>query len=203
MNDYVEQCFLCDPDASLVFARGRVFYAMLGHGPIREGYSIIATTLHKRSMLDLSASEQSELLTFQERVQSILRPKFGPTVITEHGRVPVCTQTTSGGHEQHCLHAHRLVFTGFKSLQNIRHLPGVQWTEMERDSPGDPTSGHYLYYEDDDGHVEIGVPTGAIPRQLFRNLAALQAGSPELADWRTHKGQETIDAALRMLEIAE
>jgi hypothetical protein len=87
--------------------RSDEFFAMLGHGPIGEGYSIIATVEHEPSMLDLDAAVTQRAEEFTQAVRERLLPMYGSAVITEHGRVAPCVATQTRAHEPHCLHAHR------------------------------------------------------------------------------------------------
>src|SRR5215469_11506206 len=108
-----QKCFLCEPDESLVYHREGRFFAMLGLGPLSEGYSVIATRDHVPSMLDLDPEGVKELVEFTQRVRIRQAMRgYEPGAITEHGRVATCVHAVAGAHEPHCLHAHRLLFPG-------------------------------------------------------------------------------------------
>lgn len=144
------ECFLCDPDASLVYLEKGPFFAMLGLGPIGEGYSLIATRQHVPSMMDLTPRETGELASFTEQVRARLRPLVGPGVITEHGRVAACVEAATATYEPHCLHAHRLVFPGLDQLDVAALSPSFEWTTWPSGAAahrGFDWAGQYLYVE--------------------------------------------------------
>ena len=67
-----EDCFLCSPDKRLVFAESKHFYAMLGLGPIMEGYSILASRAHTPSYFDLPRDLTNDYLDFRAGVLDML-----------------------------------------------------------------------------------------------------------------------------------
>jgi diadenosine tetraphosphate (Ap4A) HIT family hydrolase len=195
-------CFLCEPDEDLVYLREGAFFAMLGHGPIGKGYSLIATAEHVASMLDLDASQVRELALFTEHVRSVLRPHYGEAVITEHGRVAPCVGEVTRRYEPHCLHAHRLVFPGQSHIDLCVELPpqgvvtfanvGDAWAAFD-------WPGQYLYAERSDATCQIAAAPRRLPRQLFRTIMARRNGEPEFADWATYPRLEEVGAARREL----
>lgn len=72
------KCFLCDPNPFAGVSRRGPLLAILGLGPIGEGYSLMATREHVPSMMDLMPRETRELEAFTERVRTRLRPMLGP-----------------------------------------------------------------------------------------------------------------------------
>ena len=166
------RCFLCEPDDDLVYLREGAFFAMLGHGPIGRGYSLIATAEHFPSMLDLDASLGRELTVFTERVRSVLRPHYGEAVmISEHGRVAPCVGEVTRRYEPHCLHAHRLVFPGQVQIDLRLELPQqevVTFASFDDARAGFDWPGQYLYAEGPDATCQIAVAPHRLPRQLFR-----------------------------------
>jgi hypothetical protein len=195
-------CFLCEPDEDLVYIREGAFYAMLGHGPIGTGYSLIATVDHLTSMLDLDASQAHELTVFTEQGRSVLRPHFGAAVITEHGRVAPCVGEATRRYEPHCLHAHRLVFPGQDQIDLRLELPKQEiltFANFADAREGFGWPGQYRYAELPDATCQVAVAPARLPRQLFRTIMARRGGEPELASWETYPRLDEVAAARREL----
>src|SRR3954471_17426921 len=93
------KCFLCEPDERLVYMRNDQFFAMLGFGPLGEGYSLIATVGHVPSMLDLDGEDVPALVDFTSEVRGRLAGLFGPALVTEHGRVAACVAPVARRYE--------------------------------------------------------------------------------------------------------
>ncbi len=191
-------CFLCDPEPDLTWMESERFRAVLGLGPVGEGFSLIATREHLPSMFDLDSELAEELVEFTAEVRARLEPLYGSVVVTEHGRVAPCVGPMTRQHEPHCLHAHRLVFPGQDSLDLGRVAPRLPRKGFD----GYPTArrefawpGQYLYAEQPDGRCEVGMVNGPLPRQFLRAVVAFAQGRPELADWRRHPDHETVEAA--------
>lgn len=76
----VDGCFLCHLPERLVYDESDHFIAMLGLGPVIEGYSLIAAREHAPSMLDLPPRLVLELTEFTRRVRARVlvptRPKI-------------------------------------------------------------------------------------------------------------------------------
>jgi diadenosine tetraphosphate (Ap4A) HIT family hydrolase len=196
-------CFLCEPDPALVYERSESFYAMLGHGPIGEGYSLIATHDHLGSMLDLGRVAADELAAFTARVRERLS-RYGPAVVTEHGRVAACIATATASHEPHCLHAHRLVFPGLDHLNPSDTGPRegfIEYPDFPAAHRAFDWPGQYLYAEDPDGSCRIAKAPQRIPRQFFRSLVANKRGEPQLADWQADPFPRALTAAQHALGL--
>jgi hypothetical protein len=198
-------CFLCDPEPEFTWLTSDSFRAVLGLGPIGEGYSLIATREHSPSMFDLDADVAAELVEFTAEVRRRLHEHYGPSVVAEHGRVSPCIAPAIRRHEPHCLHAHRLVFPGLVRVD----LDGVApWLGAEqhdsfaaaRDAFVWP--GQYVYVEHADGSCTVAGPRRPLPRQFLRAVVAAEQGRPELADWRRFPGRDRLAAAQRTLGLA-
>jgi len=200
------ECFLCDPECELVYARVPNFYAMLGLGPLVEGYSLIAATDHLPSMLDLPHPAAIELAQFTECVRDVLRPHYGDVIVTEHGRVSPCEIGPSGGREQHCFHAHRLVFP-----VNLDLAASLEAYDLRAESYASfleaharcPKIGEYLYYERSDGSCVVALTPGSVQRQFFRHVIAEHLSLGALVSWRRFPRDDIVDAARRRLAIGE
>ncbi len=199
---HVVDCFLCDPDPNLVYARSDSFFAMAGWGPIGDGYSLIGAREHLPSMMDLSAEEAAELEEFTAELRRRLDPLFGAATITEHGRIAACLEAGVGEHEPHCLHAHRLVFPGLEEIDVTRIATSLQWRSFVsflEVHAGFSWEGQYLYAEAAAGDCRVAAAAGPIPRQFFRGVAARLRGEPEMADWRKQPRLDVVEAALARL----
>ena len=109
-------CFLCNPDPRLVFARQDGVFAMVGLGPLTSTYCMVASTSHARSLADLAIETPSAvraLNSFRVRLEGLR----GPLLMTEHGRVPVCRDNEQS-HDAHCFHGHALLFGTTRSILN-------------------------------------------------------------------------------------
>jgi len=200
-----DPCFLCRPDPSLVYLESDALFAMLGWGPIGEGYSLIVAREHIPSMMDLSSREARLLQEFTDEVRDRLRPLFGDCVVTEHGRVAACLETATTAYEPHCLHAHRLVFPGLAELDLPRLAPHFAWHgsgSIEDAHSAFDSPGQYIYADFPDGSSQVAPVAGPLPRQLFRALVASVNGRPEDADWRTQPRLDLVEAARKRLGIA-
>jgi hypothetical protein len=196
-----ERCFLCDPDESLVYHREGRFFAMLGLGPLTEGYSVIGTIEHVPSMLDLDSKGAEELIEFTKTLRALQEVRgYEPGAVTEHGRVATCVHAVTEAHEPHCLHAHRLLFPGEPAVDlrlvasDVRDYPNSGAAFHGFDWPG-----QYLYSEAADGSCSLAKAPRRLPRQLLRRLVAHRIGVDEAADWRAHPGLAVVEAGRRRL----
>jgi len=195
-------CFLCDPEREWTWKESENFRAVLGLGPIGQGYTLIATREHLPSMFDLDWDLAHELDVFSRSVQQAISEIWGPSVVCEHGRVAPCVAAATRRHEPHCLHAHRLVFPGQRWLDLRRVAPKMTVAEFSSFPEAHDAlrwRGQYVYVQGADGQCQIGLVDGPIPRQFLRAAVAAQAGCRELADWRHSPRREQVDEAREML----
>ena len=196
--DLREACFLCESFHPWTYEESDSFVAMLGLGPIGEGYSLIAAREHVASMLDLDQDMAAELMEFTERVRARLRPHYGECVVTEHGRIAPCLSAYARAFEPHCLHAHRLVFPGHDRVGLGQLYPGFGATPHESFFDAHrfcEYEGQYLYAEDADGSCEIVAVRGPVPRQFFRRLIAARIGAQERVSWEAFPSLDVVEAA--------
>jgi diadenosine tetraphosphate (Ap4A) HIT family hydrolase len=191
-------CFLCEPESALTWMGSESFRAVLGLGPVGEGFTLIATREHLPSMFDLDSELEEELVEFTAEVRARLRPLYGSAVVAEHGRVAPCVGPMIRQHEPHCLHAHRLVFPGHDLLDLRRAAPRLSTARFDSYPSARRAfawPGQYIYAEQPDGSCEVGAVSGPLPRQFLRAVVASAQGRPELADWRLRPDHETVEAA--------
>lgn len=195
-------CFLCNPNQNWIYARDERFFAMLGLGPIVEGYSLLATIGHTPSMLDLPLHDVEHLSEFTGRIRRLLESHYGEAIITEHGRVAPCVDRDRDGDESHCFHAHRLVFPISTDLADAVKNYGLSTEEypsfIECWQNFD-WKGEYLYYERMDGSCVIAAAPMRSIRQFFRYKVAECVGHPELASWSDFPRLKAIEAARKRL----
>ena len=187
-----------------MFARSEQFFAMLGLGPLGEGYSLIATTTHVPSMLDLDPAEVRALGDFVRTVRAMLEPCFGAAAMTEHGRVAACVAQIAATYEPHCLHAHRLVFPGTERV-DLHDVPAQlvvqEFASFDAVYRGFSPPAQYLYTEAVDGSCQVAGYPGRMPRQIMRRLVAAERGELDRADWRACPGWEIVVSAQRKLGL--
>ncbi len=191
-------CFLCVPGKDLVYAKDDKFFAMLGLGPIVEGYSIIATRDHVPSMLDLSPEDAERLCEFTKLIRKRLRSHYGDVVIAEHGRVAPCEYRDKDGREAHCFHAHRLLFPLQGDLTDSLASHGLkvfEYPDFVEAQKNFAWNEEYLYYERQDGSCLIAAACKPLVRQFFRYKVAQHIGQPELASWKTYPRTEVVERA--------
>ena len=196
------KCFLCEPNEEWIYMREEKFFAMLGLGPLVEGYSLLATTEHTPSMLDLTQTDAELLCDFTQHVREVIMPHYGEAVITEHGRVAPCLDRDLKGKETRCFHAHRLVFPTTIDLSNTFAEHGLETEEYpdfiecwKRFS----WKGEYLYFERPNGSCMIAAAPMRLVRQFFRYKIAASIGHPELASWTDHPLTKVVERARKQL----
>lgn len=117
---YYESCFFCNPDITRIITLANDFYVILGLGPIKEGYVILASRQHYRSTFDLPEETLHEFEGLRRRLIQVVKDEYGACVITEHGRISSCT-ADEDAHEEHCFHAHELLFPVDVHLERTRN----------------------------------------------------------------------------------
>jgi hypothetical protein len=204
MHEVDNDCFLCKPDDKLVFLRGNNFQAMLGIGPIVEGYTVLSTMDHVRSMFDLTSNRIEEYLNFRRRVINKLLSLYGAVIITEHGRVPNC-DFYDLKREPHCYHAHQLLFPVDIDLKDDMYEAFNGKVSNYESFIQAYSSCHsineYAYFEYTDGACYVA-QDAQYPRQYFRMLVAEKINHPERIDWRNWQGWDLIaDAKSKLKDV--
>ena len=180
-------CFLCAPKERLIYYRNSPMFAMGGLGPIVDGYSIIAHEQHIRAMADIPESDVNSALPFFTHIRRGLFERFGSCVITEHGRMALCTDPAESSDDPHCYHAHLLAFPGAPNPVQYASTYFRQVTEFRalEDALALVRAGdeYFLFSPSEDSFfvMEGGLN---VPRQFARQVMAISLKCPHLADWR-------------------
>lgn len=196
-----EGCFLCNPDADLVYQSDCTSLALCGLGPIVKGYSVVATRRHIGSAADAAAGEATEFPTFASDIRSKLAGLYGQCLVTEHGRLPVCVDV-SGTTDPHCYHAHFLMFPGAPAVEATArsYFRKAEYaSSLEEALEIARSHKEYFLVSPDPQRFVIMTRPGRLIRQFARLLVAESLGYPELANWRHHSLRE--DAALTAAEL--
>ncbi len=187
------ECFLCRPQATLIYDRGGFGFALCGLGPLVDGYSVIGATNHVRSAADLEGDEAGEFLKFVQKVRESLIQRYGSCLMTEHGRLPVCVDV-SGSTDPHCYHAHFLLFPGVPSLEAKarEYFAGAETaTTLEEALAAARSHEEYFLFSPSPQRFVVMTRPGKLMRQFARYLVADALGRPELANWRKFPALET------------
>lgn len=194
------ECFLCEPDPTLVYSANDQAFALVGLGPIVDDYTVLATQGHFRSMADIPVAQLPRFAESKRRIRTYLEQKHGHCLITEHGRVPVCAPTKANA-DPHCYHAHLLLFPGieditteaaknFKTVSTVTTLPEAMAIARNCEE--------YLLISPSPQKFSILTRPGTLIRQFTRTLVADSIGRPDMANWRKYPD---FERASRMAEI--
>ena len=190
----MQDCFLCAPDRALVYAESTASVALCGLGPVVDGYSVVATRDHVRSCAD-AVLVNSDFIPFVKSVRETLIRRYGSCAMTEHGRLPVCTRPT--GAEEHCFHAHFLLFPGSPEILEAAQLHfGHSECALSLDRGLALARQHEEYFllsPMPNAFFVMSRPLDLM-RQFARYLVAKALGHPERADWAEHPEKEKAQA---------
>jgi len=187
-------CFLCEPDQALVYAEAPLSFALCGLGPIVDGYSVVATRDHTLSCAD-AALTNDELTRFTESVRATLILRYGSCLMTEHGRLPVCTRPS--GTEEHCFHGHFLLFPASPDIAKSAKLHFAQtYTASSLDAALEIARDQTEYFLLSPSPAEFCVMTRPVNliRQFARYMVAEAIGCPDRADWSTYPDRLKAEA---------
>jgi hypothetical protein len=178
-------CFLCEPDSRLVYRSDEGGVALCGLGPLVPGYTVVGTRTHINSAADATLSVPT-FCPFVEDVRARLTSRYGSCVMTEHGRLPLCTDV-SGTSETHCYHAHFLLFPGGPAIE--AEARGYFKTATESSSLSQALriareQKEYVLISDTSSRFVVLTRPGRLIRQFTRVLIAGAVGTPTLANWR-------------------
>ncbi len=179
------RCFLCEPNPALVYRSERGGLALCGLGPLVRGYSLIATREHIRSAADAALGAATEFLSFASETRLKLSARFGPCLMTEHGRVPACVDA-SGTSDPHCYHAHFLLFPAAPSIEEKarEHFAKAEPANCLADAMEIAASHEeYFLLSPSANRFLVLTRPGRLIRQFARFLVADALGKSSLANW--------------------
>ncbi|WP_297776858.1 hypothetical protein [uncultured Roseovarius sp.] len=184
-NLLIKNCFLCQPDKDLIVWENEYLVAMVGLGPLTQKYFVVGTKDHIRSFSDAKAEEN--ILLSLAKVRNILSGSDQHMLMTENGRVPVC-RTDGTNHEEHCFHAHVLLFDS----PDIGSIASSYFGEKRTFQSLHAAYGYsvalepyHLVSSSPDDYTVFSQPLN-VPRQLFRSLVAHLVGEEGSEDWQQH-----------------
>lgn len=196
----MEGCFFCDPAKDRILHISEYFYVLLGLGPIVEGYVILVAREHIRSMFDLPAEMRKAYEEEKRSLRKVINDTYGPSIVTEHGRIQACTTEDEEAHDLMCYHAHQLFFPTHVELEDLakegpfeKVFEGSGLFEMSSSMLQD--KDEYLLYENNIGNTCVYKVRGKCPRQYLRYLVARSIGYPELASWQHYPRPDLIRKA--------
>ncbi len=196
-------CFFCDPEEGRVLYESEHFYVLLGLGPIVEGYAILVAKEHVRSMFDLPEELRNAYAAEKRRLKNLIKDVYGPSIVTEHGRVLACTVEDEEAHDLLCYHAHQLFFPVDIDLSQLSNEGPFEKMEFSGKSLFDidlsqlQDDEEYLLFESSADQVFMHKVRGKCPRQYMRYLVARSQGQPELASWQRYPDLSRITEAKR------
>ncbi|WP_125180945.1 hypothetical protein [Thiohalobacter thiocyanaticus] len=181
-------CFLCDPLDDLIFDSNDSSFAMAGLGPIVDGYSIVSTLEHIDNIMQLSDQALANYLDYMQRVRRELEQIYGSCLVTEHGRMPICT-THNHTASSHCYHPHFLLFPNAPSIvDEARQMLGEPFYTPSPQEAIRSTAqfGQYLLISPKNDEFYVFRPIDNMPRQILRLFVADALDAEERASWRDH-----------------
>ena len=197
----MRECFFCAPEKGRILYDSEYFYALLGLGQIVEGYILLVSKQHVRSIFDLPLKMKEAYLQEKQQLKKLINNVYGPLVVTEHGRVQSCVVEDEEAHDLLCYHAHQLFFPIEMSLGDLskegpfeKVFDGTSLFQMNSSLLQD--DDEYLLFEDNSDRVFVYKVHGKCPRQYMRYLVARSIGRPELANWAKYPRMEQLAFAL-------
>lgn len=180
-------CFLCSPDPSLIYAETSDCFALAGLGPIVPGYTVVSIRSHIASAADAHLHIPS-LTAFTGQLRARLDKLYGPCLLTEHGRVPVCTSSIRLI-DSHCLHAHFLVFPDVPDIQShalsyFAHC--IYCDTLPEILQAARGQNEYFLFSPTDSRYALMTRPGRLIPQFARWIVAESIGRPELTNWKAH-----------------
>lgn len=185
-------------DPHRILHQTRNFIVTPSKGPIGiEGYLLICSKEHFASMGDLPLELYDELERVLSNTSETLLREYGAAInIFEHG-------PRRGSSKGGCCvdHAHlHIVSHLYKDITPflIEHHPNRKKIEKLKELKICPKDKSYLYFESWRGGYMFIVDV--VPSQYLRQILAVEAGRPEMWDWRQHPDMETFNKTLERLK---
>jgi len=184
------ECFLCGPDPSLLVHQDSRTRVIAGLGPIVDYYCVVGSVEHIRSLADVETSSPG-IIDDIAAIHAKLATAIGPTIITEHGRVPVCVDGEET-HDGHCFHAHALMFPNSNPIDELaRRYLGEPSLHQNLHSALQQanTMEHYFLSADGKEYRVYSLPPN-IPRQFARTIVSYANFALAEADWRANPARD-------------
>ena len=184
-----KDCFLCRPASALLIDVAETAFAIAGLGPIVDGYSVVATVDHIRSLGNEREDMLAKYCQFATEYRAKLSRRFGSCLVTEHGNMALCD--IDEARHIHCFHPHLLYFPGVREISSAVYEEfgtPKKFASLQRAiEAGGATRQYLLLSPDEDTHL-IFEPKDEIPRQYARALVAESMNRESLASWRNSPG---------------
>lgn len=113
---------------------------------------------------------------------------YGRSILTEHGRIPVCVDEDKEPHDAHCYHAHALLFPTELNLpidMRSYFLDYWRFSSLKDALTAASTEGAYFLFSERADVYELYSGPLNLPRQFARMMVAYSIGSKS-ADWRSN-----------------
>ncbi len=180
-----------DRPENVVLYESEHFYVKPALGQFVEGYCLIVSKEHARTMSELSPIARDELAWLLKEIGSRLsaiRP--GGQCVFEHGSA--CPQNHAGTCIDHA-HVH-LLPVSCDVRPELVTIHGCILTDSAANySTLDSVRGSYLYYEAREGVGEVYSCAQRLPSQLMRKLICNRLGIPTQWDWRKKPRRDVVE----------
>ena len=171
------------------------FVVVPARGSLVEGYLLIITRTHFRSMAHLSNALLLELEQLILKVTEIVTKHFGSPVIFEHGLV--CEDVGVGSCIDHA-HLHLVPVVG-DILSQLKLVYKLRSIKTLREIAAQVRANEsYLYFETQKRDRFV-ITRSTIPSQYMRRLIATEIGLPDQWDWAVFDFEYNARATLEKL----
>jgi ATP adenylyltransferase len=171
-----------------VLAESEFFYLKPTLGHFIEGYCLIISKDHYRTIAEIPREMMSDLVSFSDTVKRTIEEKYGPNIVSfEHGAV--CPTERMGS----CIdHAHlHVVPLPTNEIPRLRPIDGQDLSSIEEIHS--MTQGRpYLYFEADNC-MTVSIGPQRLPSQYMRRVIAAAVGLDDKWDWRKNPYREKIE----------
>lgn len=168
------------------------FFVVPSLGSLIEGWLLIVTKSHHICMGSLDRAQIAELENLMEEVCTIVRSKYGPVAVFEHG--PVEAKLAIGCGVDHA-HIH-VVPTSLPLIEEAGSLTDFKfhWEQIVgiKAVQIPYINGVSYLYVQQDGSYPMMYSGKNIPSQLFRKTIAASLGIPERYNWREYAFESNI-----------
>jgi len=171
------------------------FAVIPGVGPLAEGYLMIVTRQHIRSMAELSTEQFSILAGLKRHVRAVIEKYYGSPIIFEHG--PALKSGSGGSCIDHAhFHILPLEIDLVSILKNEHSLRSINEIKSLAEYPAKKVS--YLFFENQKGDMYI-CEAANLPSQYLRRIIAEELGISDRWDYAVFPNYELISATIEKL----